>query len=268
MPSEPRTLETKSFQGRTFPVIPVMGLRIMDISRKDIVDCLDATVRTGGAARVVNANAHFVTLSQKQGWLRALFNGSEIAFCDGAGVQLAALFLTGRRPHRTTPPEWIGALLTRLGREASVFWLGGAEGTVQQAADAFERRYGCATAGCQHGFFDMSPGSAEAENVLSAIVAARPSILLLNMGMPRQEDWLRENWSRLPPTVAITAGALVDHAAGKVFRPPRWVANLGLEWLVRLSREPKRLWRRYLLGLPVFGFYVLRWKLASILKKR
>ena len=58
--------------------------------------------------------------------------------------------------------------------------------------------------------------------------------------------------------VALTAGALVDHIAGTVHRPPRWVANLGIEWLVRLLREPKRLWRRYLLGLPAFGMLMLR----------
>jgi N-acetylglucosaminyldiphosphoundecaprenol N-acetyl-beta-D-mannosaminyltransferase len=77
------------------------------------------------------------------------------------------------------------------------------------------------------------------------------------MGMPRQERWLWDNWEELGPVVAITAGALVDHAAGRVRRPPRWVANLGVEWLVRLLREPRRLWRRYLLGLPVFGAYLL-----------
>ena len=73
------------------------------------------------------------------------------------------------------------------------------------------------------------------------------------MGMPRQERWLWETFDQLQTGVAITAGALVDHAAGRVRRPPRWVANLGVEWLVRLVREPRRLWRRYLLGLPALA---------------
>ncbi|WP_242010178.1 WecB/TagA/CpsF family glycosyltransferase [Acetobacter conturbans] len=239
----------------------------MDIPREDIIECLVEAVKQGGAARVVNANAHYVTLSQKNRWMRQLFQQSEIAFCDGAGVQLASLFLTGQRPHRTTPPEWVGDMLSRLGSEATVFWLGGEQAIAEKAAAAFAEKYGCRTVGCQNGFFDPTPGSADAERVLKAIVDAKPSVLLLNMGMPRQEKWLWDNWGRLPPTVAITAGALVDHAAGRVSRPPRWVANLGLEWLVRLTREPQRLWRRYMIGLPVFGFYVLRWKLACFMGK-
>ncbi|MFT8720350.1 WecB/TagA/CpsF family glycosyltransferase [Acetobacter sp.] len=251
---------SKAFQGRSFPIIPVMGLPIMDIPRSEIVSCLVEAVRQGKAARVVNANAHYVTLSQKQPWMRQLFADSEVAFCDGAGVQLASLFLNGKRPHRTTPPEWVGEMLSQLGSEARVFWLGGEQAVAEKAAASFETLYGCQTAGCLNGFFDATPGSPDSERVIQAIVDAKPSVLLLNMGMPRQEKWLWDNWHRLPPLVAVTAGALVDHAAGRVARPPRWVANLGLEWLVRLSREPQRLWRRYMLGLPVFGFYVLCWR--------
>ncbi|AQS85219.1 MAG: WecB/TagA/CpsF family glycosyltransferase [Acetobacter aceti] len=260
--------QTKRLCGRDFPVVEVMGLELMDIPREDIVTCLTEVVRQRGAARVINANAHCVTLSQKQLWMRGLFDQAEIAFCDGAGVQLASVFLTGKNLHRTTPPEWIGDMLSALGDAANVFWLGGEQDVAEKAAAVFSRKYGCRTAGVQHGFFDVTPGSPEAESVIEKIVAAKPSVLLLNMGMPRQERWLWDNWNRLPPLVAITAGALVDHAAGRVSRPPRWVANLGLEWLVRLSREPKRLWRRYLLGLPCFGVYVMRWRLSALLGKK
>ncbi|NHN91679.1 WecB/TagA/CpsF family glycosyltransferase [Acetobacter sicerae] len=259
--------KSKRFCGHDFPVVEVMGLDLMDIPREDIVACLTETVRQGGAARVINANAHCVTLSQKQPWLRELFDKAEIAFCDGAGVQLASMFLTGKNLHRTTPPEWIGNMLSALGDTANIFWLGGEQDVAEKAAAAFAAKYGCRTAGVQHGFFDATPGSPESERVIEKIVAAKPSVLLLNMGMPRQERWLWDNWDRLPPVVAITAGALVDHAAGRVSRPPRWVANLGLEWLVRLSREPTRLWRRYLLGLPCFGAYVLWWRLCALLGK-
>ncbi|OUJ14397.1 glycosyl transferase [Acetobacter sp. DsW_063] len=243
------------------PVIEVMGLGLHMVTREEIVDRVVEAVRAGRAMRVINANAHCVTLAQRRPWLRRMFHDAEIRFCDGAGVQLASLFLSGRKPPRTTPPEWVGPALERLGGDASVYWLGGTEEAAEIAAQIYSARYGCKTAGAHGGFFDPTPGSPDSEKVLQEIQQARPSVLLLNMGMPRQERWLCDNWSRLPPTVAITAGALVDHAAGRVSRPPRWVADMGLEWLVRLVREPRRLWRRYLLGLPVFGLYVLRWKL-------
>ncbi|NHN85953.1 WecB/TagA/CpsF family glycosyltransferase [Acetobacter musti] len=255
------------FSGNKFTTVTLMGVKLFDIPREDLERGLISAVRAGQRLRVINANAHCITIAQRLPWLRELFRQSEVAFCDGAGVQLASLFLTGRRLHRTTPPEWVGNVLRELGSEASVFWLGGEESVVAEAARAFENKYGCRTAGWRNGFFDASPGSTASKELLEDINRTCPSILLLNMGMPRQERWLWDNWDKLPPVVAITAGALVDHAAGKVSRPPRWVANLGLEWLVRLSREPRRLWRRYIIGLPLFGFYVLRSKLSMILDK-
>jgi N-acetylglucosaminyldiphosphoundecaprenol N-acetyl-beta-D-mannosaminyltransferase len=241
----------------------VMGLRLHNIHRSAIVDSVVEAVEDHGKLLVVNANAHCVTLSQSEPWMRGLFAQADIAFCDGAGVQMATKILKGFTPHRTTPPEWIGAALERLGPKARVFWLGGAPEVAQQAAASYEARFDVVTAGVQHGYFDASPGSAESRAVIARINESRPTILLVNMGMPRQERWLWDNWQELSPVVAITAGALVDHAAGRVRRPPRWVANLGVEWLVRLIREPRRLWRRYLLGLPVFGVYLLGYAIKA-----
>jgi N-acetylglucosaminyldiphosphoundecaprenol N-acetyl-beta-D-mannosaminyltransferase len=244
-------------------IIEVMGLRLHNIDRHTIAKRVVAAADKKQKMLVVNANAHLVVLSQKLPWMRLLFSQADIAFCDGAGVQLAARFLTGRALHRTTPPEWIGEALRSLGSNASIFWLGGRPEVVEEAARRYDALYGTRTVGIQHGFFDMSPNSTDTRMLVDRINRAAPSILLVNMGMPRQEQWLWENWPRLEPGVAITGGALVDHAAGLVQRPPRWVANLGIEWLVRLAREPRRLWRRYLLGLPVFGFYVFRHAISA-----
>ncbi|MDE8346347.1 MAG: WecB/TagA/CpsF family glycosyltransferase, partial [Acidocella sp.] len=175
--------------------------------------------------------------------------------------------LTGRRAHRTTPPEWIGAVLEALGETCSIFWLGGEPDVVVRAARNYEDRFAIRTAGVQHGYFDIVPESVESRDLVRRINLLRPNIILVNMGMPRQEQWLIDNWERLDTGVFITAGALVDHAAGRVRRPPRWVANLGIEWLVRFFKEPRRLWRRYLLGLPVFGVYVIKYFILNLKKK-
>ncbi|HVE21416.1 MAG TPA: WecB/TagA/CpsF family glycosyltransferase [Acidocella sp.] len=249
-------------------MIDIMGLRLHNLHRSTIAERVITAAGSKQKMLVVNANANLVVLSQTLGWMSALFSKADIAFCDGAGVQLAIRLLKGRAAHRTTPPEWIGAVLEALGPNASIFWLGGSKEAVVQAARNYEARYGVRTAGVQDGFFDMAKDSVENLALVARINSAAPSILLVNMGMPRQERWLWDNWDRLQTGVAITGGALVDHAAGHVHRPPRWVANLGIEWLVRLVREPKRLWRRYLLGLPVFGLFVLRYAVSGNNRKR
>jgi N-acetylglucosaminyldiphosphoundecaprenol N-acetyl-beta-D-mannosaminyltransferase len=240
--------------------VDFMGLRLHNLHRDDIASRVIDAAKAHRKMLVVNANAHMMVLAQNNLWMGALFEMADIAFCDGAGVQLAIRILLGRRMQRTTPPEWIGVVLHTLGSDASVFWLGGEPQVVSVAAQRYEALYGVRTAGVQHGFFDISPQSQEAEAIIARINAAAPSIILVNMGMPRQERWLWENWDRLSDGVAITAGALVDHAAGRVRRPPRWVADLGMEWLIRLLREPRRLWRRYLVGLPVFIVCALKFR--------
>ncbi len=272
MPERSATARSSSLDARA-PSLPddmveIMGLQLHDLHRDVIAQRVIAAARLRRKLLVVNANAHLVVLSQTIPWIRTLFLKADIAFCDGAGVQLAIRLLAGRRAHRTTPPEWIGAVLSALRSEASIFWIGGAPDIVAKAAARYEALYGVRTAGIQHGYFDMSPQSAEAASLLQRINEAAPSILLVNMGMPRQERWVLENWDALQTGVVITAGALVDHAAGRVRRPPRWVANLGVEWLLRLAHEPRRLWRRYLFGLPVFGIYMLRYAAQAHQMKR
>ena len=241
-----------------YPRYDFLGLRLHDMDGAAIAEAAAAAVRERRSLLVLNANAHMVVLTQRQPWLRDLLNRAEIAFCDGAGVQLGVWLLNGKRPHRTTPPEWIDRFAAMLPPSASIFWVGGARGIVEDAAERFSRKHGIRIAGIQHGYFDHSPGSADNEALIRRINDASPDVLLVNMGMPLQERWLEQVWHRVDARVAIAAGALVDHVAGRVRRPPRWVANLGLEWSIRLVREPKRLWRRYILGLPVFGYFVLQ----------
>ncbi|MBV9827133.1 MAG: WecB/TagA/CpsF family glycosyltransferase [Alphaproteobacteria bacterium] len=236
-----------------------MGIRVDDVSRALIVNSAMSAVERNQRLLILNVNAQLLNLAATRKWLRELFERADISFCDGAGAQLASLLLTGIVPHRTTPPEWIDELAVGLApRRASVYWLDGSDEMVAQAASNFHRRHGLPIAGYHHGYFDTTVGSAANQKLVDEINAASPDVLLVTMGMPRQEQWLNDHWHLLNARVAVTAGALVDHVAGRAHRPPRWVANLGLEWLVRLVREPRRLWRRYLIGLPVLATRVLR----------
>ena len=114
-------------------------------------------------------------------------------------------------------------------------------------------------AGVRHGYFDRS----ENEAVVEEINAAAPDILLVGLGMPLQERWLMENRQRLDVGVALTGGAVFDYVSGRVRRGPRLLTRGGLEWLARLLAEPRRLWRRYLVGNPLFLLRVLRQRLET-----
>jgi N-acetylglucosaminyldiphosphoundecaprenol N-acetyl-beta-D-mannosaminyltransferase len=83
--------------------------------------------------------------------------------------------------------------------------------------------------------------------VLEEINRIRPQLLLIGMGMPRQEHWVYDNLEHLAANAIVLSGACFDYIAGAIPTPPRWMGQIGLEWLYRLATEPRRLWRRYLL---------------------
>jgi len=238
--------------------ISVLGAELEDLSADDVVARIFAALESGNRARVLNANAYMLNLTYENAWLRDLFKAAEITFFDGVGAQLAARILSGRHPRRTTPPEWVFDIARGVAkRGGSIYMLGGEPSAAILASERLTAATGVRVAGVRDGYFDHAKGSAANGALVAEINRARPDVLFINMGMPRQERWLFDHWDQLDTPVAITAGALVDHLAGRVRRPPKWVADMGMEWLVRLAIEPARLWRRYILGLPVFGWRVV-----------
>ena len=219
--------------------------------------------RRGGI--VLNTNAHCLNLCHEDEGLRGFFAAADVVFCDGAGVRLAARMLGGSLPERITYADWLPRLAALAEeREFSIFFLGARPGVAAEAARRLRRSHpGLKIVGVRHGFFDHRAGSPESGAVVAEINAARPDVLLVGLGMPLQERWLMENRHRLDVGVALTGGAVFDYASGRLRRGPRLLTDNGFEWLARLLVEPGRLWRRYLLGNPLFLARVLAQRLRE-----
>jgi N-acetylglucosaminyldiphosphoundecaprenol N-acetyl-beta-D-mannosaminyltransferase len=112
-----------------------------------------------------------------------------------------------------------------------------------------------------HGYFSIEQGAHDNLSVLKEIEEYAPNLLLIGMGMPRQEYWILENYDQLKANAILTAGACMDYVAGNVPTPPRWMGRTGLEWLYRLLNEPKRLWKRYLVEPWYILGLIVRYKL-------
>jgi N-acetylglucosaminyldiphosphoundecaprenol N-acetyl-beta-D-mannosaminyltransferase len=223
---------------------------------------IEHLVRGGERGLVLNVNAHCLNLCYEDPKLRNFMNGARVVFCDGAGVMLAARILGRRIPERITYADWIWQLAGfAAARGFSLYLLGARPGVAREAARRLKERYpNLEIAGVHHGYFDHGAGSAA---VVEEINAAAPDILLVGLGMPLQERWLMENWQRLDVRVALTGGAVFDYASGRLRRGPRFLRDNGFEWLARLLAEPRRLWRRYLVGNPLFLLRVLRQRLGA-----
>lgn len=214
---------------------------------------IDAAIRADRQALVLNVNAHCMNLAWEQPWLRRFLDDAAVVFCDGAGVALALRLAGGPRvPQRITYAEWMWQLAAFCEKHGhSLYFVGGRPGVAQQAAERLRERHpGLVIAGCHHGYFERT--GAENARVVATIAASGARILVVGFGMPIQERWLADNCAALPPMVFLTGGAAFDYVAGVARRGPRLLTDHGFEWAVRLAQEPARLWRRYLLGNPLF----------------
>ncbi len=127
-----------------------------------------------------------------------------------------------------------------------VFFLGSGTGVGEKSGETLRSHYPSLQYQSRPGYFDICRDGQDNQGVLDQINQFRPNLLLVGMGMPRQEQWLAQNFDNLNCNVACSVGACMDYVAGNKPLPPRQLGPCGLEWAYRLAREPVRLFPRYL----------------------
>ena len=244
----------------------ILGVRVDPVSQRDLNAEIEALLDSDQKQLILNVNTNCLNLAFEHAWLRNFLNSAHIVFCDGYGVILGASLLGHHLDERTTFADWIHPLSELAVHHGyTLFFLGARPGVAEKAASRLLETFpALRIAGTQHGYFDKAPGSADNRRVIDKINAARPDILFVSFGMPLQEQWLMDNWEMLDVRIGLTAGAMLDYIAGFLKRPPRWMTDHGLEWFGRLIIEPRRLWKRYLIGIPVFLWRVLTQRLGLL----
>jgi N-acetylglucosaminyldiphosphoundecaprenol N-acetyl-beta-D-mannosaminyltransferase len=232
------------------------------ISLEDMLNSVTDALTSYVPKTVFYANSYAVTLAESDPSFAAAMGKADAIFCDGFGVYVASRVLGGSVPQRFAWPDWIDRLGAACrAKGASMFFLGAREGVAGEAARKLEAAVPGLKVHSHHGHFEKNdPSSRE---VIEIVNRSGASVLLVGFGMPLQEIWITRHRTELKPLVVFSVGALFDYAAGNVVRGPRWLTQHGFEWMTRLVIEPRRLWRRYLLGLPEFGLLVLRQRLAA-----
>lgn len=238
----------------------ILGVNVSAMTVGDLHGLIRDAILDNKKALLLNVNAHALNLAYENPWLRDFFNQSEAVFPDGTGALVAARLQGVPFRARVTYADWMWDLAGLcVDNEFSLYLLGSRPGVADQASQALiEANPGLRILGTHHGYFDHSPDSQANLEVVAEINRLQPDILIVALGMPLQERWLMENWDRLRVHVGLTGGGVFDYVSGRLRRPPRFLADHGLEWLGRLAIEPGRLWRRYLLGIPLFMFRVIR----------
>ena len=232
----------------------VLGVGIDPLDRAAMLDAADALVDARGKAIVVYANVHVLNVAAGDAGLRDFLNAADLCYCDGEGVRLGARLLGEVLPERMTGADWIHDLAAHCAGRRRIYWVGGAAGVVERAADLLREAHpGLVIAG-EHGYGDDDDAR------ITRINANEPDIVLVGMGTPVQERWVAEHRARIDAPVVWVVGATADFVSGHVSRGPAWL-HQRQEWLARLLVDPRRLWRRYLFGNAVFLARVARERL-------
>ena len=242
---------------RPGPTTTLFGIPVQTDPPEDLLRRILGFAERGERRRVSYVNAHVLNQSQVNPELRDALSSSDLVYCDGYGVRLAARLIGRAVPHRMTGADWIWSMAAMC-QEAglSLYLLGSDPGSSSEAAAALRRWYpDLDVRGTHHGYFGLD--TPHSERVLEHLAEIRPDVVLVGMGTPQQELWAERNRERIEASVVWTVGALFDYVSGRVPRAPHWISDNGFEWIYRLSVEPGRMWRRYLLGNPAFLVRVL-----------
>jgi N-acetylglucosaminyldiphosphoundecaprenol N-acetyl-beta-D-mannosaminyltransferase len=250
----------------TQPSINIVGVKLTLLDWDSLLHVVAEVAASQQKVLVASGNTFSFNLAYENEWLRAFLNQADIVRLEGEGLRWGARILGYETPKRLVFADFVWDIArTSADNGFSFFLLGSRSGVAQRTADRLTEQFPTLKiAGINHGYFDKTSGSPENEAVIQQINAAKPNILFVGFGMPLQERWLRENWHRLDVNVTFTCGALFDYISGALRRSPQWLNDHGMEWLGRLIIEPRRLWRRYLIGNPLFLWRVVRQRLRGL----
>ena len=216
----------------------ILGVAFDALTLDEAEERADALLRSGTGGYIVTANPEIVLHSREDAAYAAAVNGASLVLADGVGDLYAARILGTPLPERVAGSDLTPRLLSRLAeRGGSVFLYGARPGVAEKAGGKLKSACpGLRIAGTENGYISDETA------LFAALEREKPDLLLLGLGAPRQELWMEQN-RRKTNAVMIGVGGLLDVFAGDIPRAPESWRQLGLEWLYRLLREPKRLKR-------------------------
>ncbi len=226
----------------------------------EALDAFEALVKAGRGGRVYTPNIDHVVLAEQDSRFAAAYAHADLSFADGMPLVALSRLRKVRLPEKVSGSDFVLPLMERAAAQGwRVYLLGGMDGVAEAAADKLVLSYPrLQIVGRDPAFIDLAASTSQRAAEVARIKETRPDIVLVALGAPKQELWIDEVASRLAPAVLIGVGASLDFLAGTAVRAPRWISRVGLEWLHRLGKDPKRMIQRYLIRDAAFPVILAR----------
>ncbi|HXG65311.1 MAG TPA: WecB/TagA/CpsF family glycosyltransferase [Blastocatellia bacterium] len=250
-PSPPHPLTPSSL-----PRVNVAGVLLDNVNENEAIAAIEQMIAEGGPHYMAVVNAAKAVAASRDERLRRALREADLVTADGMSVVWASRWLGSGLKERVTGIDLFERLVARAAERGwPVYFLGARDQAVQGVARNFSSKYpGLRVAGYRNGYF----AAAESAAVADEIKRSGAAILFVAMGSPAQEFWIASHLAATGVRFALGVGGSFDHLSGHARRAPLWMQRAGLEWLHRLAREPRRLWRRYLIGNTAFLWLVAK----------
>jgi N-acetylglucosaminyldiphosphoundecaprenol N-acetyl-beta-D-mannosaminyltransferase len=209
-------------------------------------------------------NAYSYNMSQKDPLFKQSLLESDVLIPDGISVVWAMKLLTGLQLKKIAGAELFFYEMQRVEKiKGKCFFLGSSQETLNKINHKVRIEFPNVEVQMYSPPFKLVFSESENAVMIEKVNAFTPDVLFVGMTAPKQEKWAYTNFKELEVGHVCSIGAVFDFYAGTVKRAPDWLINLGLEWLFRLIKEPKRMWKRYLIGNTEFLYAILKEKLTN-----
>jgi N-acetylglucosaminyldiphosphoundecaprenol N-acetyl-beta-D-mannosaminyltransferase len=247
--------------GTSSTVFRLLDINLKNLTMVEAVTLIGSDLAQKKQRSIFFANPDcFNKMISDREYFKILQTGDYI-FPDGIGLVIAGKMLQTPLKENINGTDML-PYICRMAAEKgySIFLLGGKPGIAEQAGKNIGNAYGVHLAGTAHGYFNHQTESSE---VIETINKSGAAILLVGFGAPLQEKWISLHRHELKPDVLMGVGGLFDFYSGTISRAPDWIREIGLEWIYRMLQEPGRMWRRYVVGNPLFLYRVMKWKIFT-----
>ena len=240
------------------PKVIILGIPIDNLSMEKALDTILEWLEEGHAKQVCFVNADCANISCRDPAYLKVLKEADLCLPDGMGLNLAGRILKQHIEENVNGTDMFPLLCERLSRtDRRLFLLGALPGVAEEVEGWIREHFPqVSVCGTRHGYFEPD----EEQEIIQEISASGSHLLLVAFGSPGQDMWIHRHMKELGVRVAIGVGGLFDFYSGRHARAPRWMRRIGMEWMHRLMLEPRRLWKRYLVGNAVFLTRVLKEK--------
>lgn len=237
--------------------IELLGTKFSNVSYNEILNSIQLAIQSRSQLTICYANVNSINLSISDEKIKQLLSEFDILHPDGFGVYLGSRVLVGRNgfSYRQSGSDLYEQIIDEaILSHWKLFIFGDTDETLERIKYKYPK---LSIVGNQNGYVF------ENEKLLFEINNSKPDILIVGLGTPKQEEWIVKYKSKLMVNVIIAVGDGTKVFAGNKRRGPKFLQKLGLEWFVRFIFEPKRLWKRYFIGIPLFIFRVIKFKFMN-----